>query len=138
MAIVDVDAGKLVEGVGNAIDAIFTSDEERDEGKLNRMKLAVKPHILQAVANIKSAEHSNWFVAGARPFLLWVSGFSLLYNWLLKDFIVMVLVFTSDRSAELVPLLPKIDGNEITGLVSVLLGLGALRTYEKAKGIARK
>jgi len=43
----------------------------------------------------------------------------------------------SDRATEIVPLLPTIDGNEVTGLVLALLGLGAMRTYEKTKGVSR-
>jgi hypothetical protein len=93
--------------------------------------------MMQAQANIEAAKNTNWFVAGGRPSLLWICAIALLYNWILKDFIVIGIVTLNKNASEIVPLLPTIDGNEVTGLVLALLGLGAMRTYEKTKGVSR-
>ena len=135
--LVEFDVGSLGEAVMSGLDNLFTSDEEREKAKLKMMNLMVQPHLMQAAANIESAKSTNWFVAGARPSLLWICAIALFYNWIIKDFIVIGSVTLSDRAAEIVPLLPSIDGAEVTGLVTALLGLGALRTWEKTKGVSR-
>lgn len=135
--LVEFDVGSLGEAVMSGLDNLFTSDEEREKAKLKMMNLMVQPHLMQAAANIESAKSTNWFVAGARPSLLWICAIALFYNWIIKDFIVIGIVTLSDRAAEIVPLLPSIDGAEVTGLVTALLGLGALRTWEKTKGVSR-
>jgi hypothetical protein len=135
--LVEFDVGSLGEAVMSGLDNLFTSDEEREKAKLKMMSLMVQPHLMQAAANIESAKSTNWFVAGGRPSLLWICAVALFYNWIIKDFIVIGIVTLSDRAAEIVPLLPSIDGAEVTGLVTALLGLGALRTWEKTKGVSR-
>ena len=135
--IINFDVGSLGEAVMGGLDDLFTSDEEREAAKLKMMALMAQPHLMQAAANIESAKSTNWFVAGGRPALMWVCAIALFYNWLIKDMIVIGIVSFNKNAAEIVPLLPSIDGAEVTGLVTALLGLGALRTYEKVKDKAR-
>ena len=135
--IVNFDVGSLADSVMSGLDGLFTSDDERSAAALKIQTLMAQPHMMQAQANIESAKNTNWFVAGGRPSLLWICAIALLYNWIIKDFIVIGIVTLSDRATEIVPLLPTIDGNEVTGLVLALLGLGAMRTYEKTKGVNR-
>ena len=135
--IVNFDVGSLADSVMGGLDSLFTSDDERAAAALKIQALMAQPHMMQAQANIESAKNTNWFVAGGRPSLLWICAIALLYNWIIKDFIVIGIVTLSDRATEIVPLLPTIDGNEVTGLVLALLGLGAMRTYEKTKGVNR-
>ena len=135
--IVNFDVGSLGEAVMGGLDDLFTSDQEREAAKLKMMALMAQPHLMQAAANIESAKSTNWFVAGGRPALMWVCAIALFYNWLIKDMIVIGIVSFNKNAAEIVPLLPSIDGAEVTGLVTALLGLGALRTYEKVKDKAR-
>jgi len=136
--IVNVDVGGVVEGVFSGLDGLFTSKEEKLQAKQLLTETMQQPHILQAMANIEAAKHTNWFVAGGRPALLWICGAALLYNWLVKDLIVIAIVVLSGRAEEIVPLLPSIDGNEVLGLAGMLLGLGGFRMYEKTKGVARE
>jgi|TARA_R110000782_G_scaffold193068_3_gene282705 hypothetical protein len=135
--IVNFDVGSLADSVMGGLDGLFTSDDERAAAALKIQALMAQPHMMQAQANIESAKNTNWFVAGARPSLLWICAIALFYNWIIKDFIVIGIITLSDRAAEIVPLLPTIDGAEVTGLVTALLGLGALRTWEKTKGVSR-
>tara|TARA_R110002020_G_scaffold464623_3_gene685458 strand:- start:1459 stop:1875 length:417 start_codon:yes stop_codon:yes gene_type:complete len=135
--IINFDVGSLASSVMDGLDGLFTSDEERQAAALKIQALMAEPHMMQAQANIEAAKNTNWFVAGGRPSLLWVCAIALFYNWLIKDIIIIGIVAFSDRAAEIVPLLPSIDGAEVTGLVTALLGLGALRTWEKTKGVNR-
>ena len=135
--IVNFDVGSLADSVMGGLDGLFTSDDEREAAALKIQALMAQPHMMQAQANIEAAKNTNWFVAGGRPSLLWICAIALFYNWIIKDFIVIGIVTLSDRATEIVPLLPSIDGAEVTGLVTALLGLGALRTWEKTKGVNR-
>ena len=135
--IINFDVGSLAGSVMDGLDGLFTSDEERAAAALKIQTLMAQPHMMQAQANIESAKSTNWFVAGGRPSLMWVCAIALFYNWLIKDMIVIGIVSFNTNAAEIVPLLPSIDGAEVTGLVTALLGLGALRTFEKVKDKAR-
>ena len=135
--LVNFDVGSLAGSVMDGLDGLFTSDEERAAAALKIQTLMAQPHMMQAQANIEAAKNTNWFVAGGRPSLMWVCAIALFYNWLIKDMIVIGIVSFNSNAAEIVPLLPSIDGAEVTGLVTALLGLGALRTYEKVKDKAR-
>jgi|TARA_R110001606_G_scaffold398448_1_gene577526 hypothetical protein len=135
--IVNFDVGSLADSVMGGLDGLFTSDDEKAAAALKIQALMAQPHMMQAQANIEAAKNTNWFVAGGRPSLLWICAIALLYNWILKDFIVIGIVTLNKNASEIVPLLPTIDGNEVTGLVLALLGLGAMRTYEKTKGVSR-
>ena len=135
--LVNFDVGSLADSVMGGLDGLFTSDEEREAAALKIQALMMQPHMMQAQANIEAAKNTNWFVAGGRPSLLWICAIALFYNWIIKDFIVIGIVTFSNNAAEIVPLLPSIDGAEVTGLVTALLGLGALRTWEKTKGVHR-
>jgi len=135
--LVNFDVGSLADSVMGGLDGLFTSDEEREAAALKIQTLMMQPHMMQAQANIEAAKNTNWFVAGGRPSLLWICAIALFYNWIIKDFIVIGIVTFSNNAAEIVPLLPSIDGAEVTGLVTALLGLGALRTWEKTKGVSR-
>ena len=135
--LVNFDVASLADSVMGGLDGLFTSDEEREAAALKIQTLMMQPHMMQAQANIEAAKNTNWFVAGGRPSLLWVCAIALFYNWLIKDMIVIGIVTFSNNAAEIVPLLPSIDGAEVTGLVTALLGLGALRTWEKTKGVSR-
>lgn len=135
--LVNFDVGSLAGSVMDGLDGLFTSDEEREAAALKIQTLMAQPHMMQAQANIEAAKNTNWFVAGGRPSLMWVCAIALFYNWLIKDMIVIGIVSFNSNAAEIVPLLPSIDGAEVTGLVTALLGLGALRTFEKVKDKAR-
>jgi hypothetical protein len=137
MSVVNVDVGGIAKEVMGGLDGLFTSDEERAEADLKVRTMLQQPHVLQAMANIESAKNTNWFVAGGRPALFWICALALLYNWIIKDFIVIGIVVISKRAEELVPLLPSIDASEVTGLVVALLGLAGMRMHEKTKGVAR-
>ena len=135
--LVNFDVGSLADSVMGGLDGLFTSDAERAAAALKIKALMAQPHMMQAQANIEAAKNTNWFVAGGRPSLMWVCAIALFYNWLIKDLIVIGIVSFNTNAAEIVPLLPTIDGAEVTGLVTTLLGLGALRTFEKLKDKAR-
>jgi len=121
-------AGSVMEG----LDDLFTSDEEKANATLKMTELLQKPHNLQAMANIEGAKHSSVFVAGWRPAIGWVCAIGLGYQFLILPFAGLINAYYA-LPAEL----PAIQAAELSSLVMALLGLGGLRSYEKAKGLTK-
>ncbi len=88
----------------------------------------------QTQINAVEAANDNIFVSGARPFILWVCGFSVAYKFVVQPFLVFFIVaFGVDFDVEL---LPALDWSELSSLMFGMLGLAGARTYEKIKGVA--
>lgn len=121
-----------VSAVGNALDKIFTSDDERLAAQAVLEKLRQQPGILQAEINKIEAGHTSVFVAGWRPFIGWVCGFGFLWAFIGHPMFEWVVVLEHLNVAA-----PQIITDNMMELVLALLGLGTLRTYEKTQGVAR-
>ena len=120
-------AAKPITAVGNVLDALFTSKDEKLTHEEVRIRLAQQPDLAQIELNKVEAAHRNMFVAGWRPFIGWVCGLGLVNMFLVNPWIQWI-------AARAGPNLPK---DIILELVLALLGLGALRTLEKIKGRAK-
>lgn len=118
-----------VSAVGNAVDQLFTSDEERAQAAILMEKIRQKPQILQAEINRVEASHRSLFVAGWRPFIGWVCGMGFLWAFLLHPLFEWVVAL---RGLDVVP--PTIVTDNMMELVLALLGLGTLRSVEKMAG----
>lgn len=87
----------------------------------------------QLEINKEQAKHSSIFVAGARPFLLWVCGFAFAWQYIGQPMIHWAfLVWLPETAAP-----PMLEIGPLMSLTLGMLGLGGLRTYEKRLGIAR-
>ncbi|WP_163834668.1 3TM-type holin [Spartinivicinus ruber] len=120
----------------SGLDSLFTSDEERLAAKQKLQETLNQPHLLQALTNLEEAKHPSLWVSGWRPGLGWLCVGLLAYAWILRDFIVIGLSLAN--RPDVVAMLPTIETSELMTLVFTLLGLGAQRTAEKLKGVARQ
>ena len=88
---------------------------------------------IQAELNKVEAQHRTVFVAGWRPFIGWVAGVALaafyIPQFVLASYLWCRLVI---EAGELLPY-PEVNSNHLFELVIGMLGLGALRSYEKIK-----
>lgn len=126
-------AAKPVEAFGNALDSLFTSDEERLDKKALIERIKQRPMEMQNAINLAQVQHRSVFVAGARPFIMWVCGVALAWHFMLYDILTWAAAIWAP---ELTP--PQLTGTEaLTTVLLSLLGLGGLRTVEKAKGLTR-
>jgi hypothetical protein len=121
-------AAEPIEAIGNIIDSVFTSDEERAQGDLLKQKLAMKPSIMQAEINKVQAGHRSTFVAGARPFLMWVCGLGFLFAFVINPILQWI-------APELGS--PELPLDAMLELTLAMLGLAGLRTVEKLNGKAK-
>ena len=86
----------------------------------------------QLEVNKTEAAHKSLFVAGWRPAIGWICGLGMASNFLLIPIANFVLALTG--SAIVIPLL---DTGEMMPVLMGMLGLGAMRTYEKKQGVQR-
>lgn len=86
----------------------------------------------QLLINQEEAKHDSIFVAGWRPFIGWVCGSAFAYTFIIQPMAVFVIVSTKWAA----PPLPTLDMAPMLTVLGGMLGLGALRTYEKTKGVA--
>jgi len=77
------------------------------------------------VNKVEAARHSI-FVSGWRPCIGWVCALGLLYNTILSNILgIWVEV-------------PEIDTTLLVPVMMGMLGLGAMRSYEKVQGVSRE
>jgi hypothetical protein len=84
----------------------------------------------QMKINEEEAKSTNWFVAGGRPFIMWVCGVALLYAVILEP----IARFTAKVLFGYIGEFPVIDSTLTMQVLMGLLGLGTMRTMEKLKG----
>jgi len=80
----------------------------------------------QLGVNKTEAAHKSLFVAGWRPSIGWVCSLGLLYNTIIAN----ILGIWVD--------LPEIDTTLLVPVMMGMLGLGAMRSYEKVNSVARE
>ena len=80
---------------------------------------------LQGEINKIEAQHRTIFVAGWRPFIGWVCGVALAYNFILRDLLLWFI------GPEQVP--PALQMEHLMTVLIGMLGLGGMRTFEKFK-----
>lgn len=128
-------AGPIASGLFRLIDELFTSDEEREAAKLRVLELEKAGELAQIGVNTQEAQHSSLFVAGWRPFIGWVCGLAFAWTFLLYpilQFAVVAFGVPIDLS-----LLPVMDLSEMMPVLLGMLGLGAMRSYERKAGVER-
>lgn len=85
----------------------------------------------QLQVNLEQAKHPSLFIAGARPFIMWVCGVALAYHFVLQPLLVFVITIMRWQT----PPLPSFDMNTLMTVLLGLLGLGGMRSFEKLKGV---
>ncbi len=92
---------------------------------------------IQAVVGSSTQEtkHASLFVAGWRPFIGWVCGLAFAWTFLLYPLVRFILVAAG------VPVdFEKIPATDLSSMMPALLGmlgLGAMRSYERTSGSER-
>lgn len=86
----------------------------------------------QIQVNQVEAASQSVFVAGWRPFVGWACGCALAYSYILQPFIVSIATIMKVQFN--VNDLPHLDMVQLIGLLSTMLGMGALRSFDKVQG----
>jgi len=120
---------------GKLIDRLWPDKAQADAAKLELLKLQQSGELAemtgQMAINQEEAKSTNWFVAGGRPFIMWICGFALAYSAILEPIarFIAIVWFHYDGA------FPVLDTALTMQLLFGLLGLGTMRTVEKLKGV---
>jgi hypothetical protein len=96
-------------------------------------KQAHEAAMAQTNINAQEAKHRSVFVAGWRPFIGWTCGVALAYHFVLAPLIL----FGAGWAGAEIPELPAFDMDSLMTVLLGMLGLGGMRTFEKAKGLTK-
>ena len=123
------------------IDRLWPNPEQRDIAKLKLIELQQSGELARLTAdtelskaqialNQEEAKSTNWFIAGWRPAIGWICGFGFAYAAILDPAarFVATVIFGYMGS------FPAIDTALTIQVLFGILGLGAMRTYEKRHG----
>lgn len=127
---------------GKVIDRLFPDPSQAATAKLELIRLQQTGELAQLSASLDIAKgqlainqteaaSASLFVAGPRPFIMWVCGFAFAYKFILAPAAAFALTAFGHPIT-----LPVLDFTEMSTVLMGLLGLGGLRTVEKIKGVA--
>lgn len=120
--------------VGKVVDRLIPDKAAAEKAKLE-MATALQGQefqvqIEQIRVNAAEATSTNWFVAGARPFIMWTCGFALAYVSIIEPILRFLAHVVFGYAGDF----PVINTDITMQVLFGILGLGAFRTAEKIKG----
>jgi hypothetical protein len=128
--------GPLFEVGKTLLDRFIPDPEAKRQAEAEFVRMAAEGELKQVVAqleiNAKEAAHPSMWVAGWRPAVGWVGALGLFYAAIGHP----VLSWLSSTQGWPVP--PSVDTDLLWVVLSGMLGIGGLRTFEKTKGVASK
>ena len=120
----------LVPAVTGLLDKFIPDADEKAKLAHEISTLAEKQAHESVLAQIKvnevQASHKSIFVSGARPAIMWICALGLFYA--VFAYPVLDIWFT----------MPELNTDILMPTMMGLLGLGGMRSFEKAKGVARE
>lgn len=126
--------GEIIGAVGKIADDLTTSDKERMAAELDAYKAESERMGGQVEINKIEAASGSLFVSGGRPFVVWVCAFALAYAAVIEP----IARFVATVGFAYAGPFPVIDTDLTMQVLLGLLGLGAYRSVEKIKGVARQ
>jgi len=136
----DINLDAIADTVGTLLDKWVPDADERNrlahEIATLSSRQAHEANLAQVSVTKTEAAHNSVFVAGWRPWLGWVCGTGVAFNY-----VALPVIKTSAAlygvDAEAMSYLEPFDMSVMLPLLGGMLGLGGYRTFEKVKGVAR-
>ena len=130
--------GSLVETVGKVIDSVHTSEEEKLAAKTKLKEIEAELSKKQMDINLADAKSQATGIGGImqrswRPLIGMSCALAIAWEFVIKQFLVFVLAAFSIQHNPL----PELDMSTLFPLVTALLGMAGLRSFEKSKKITK-
>lgn len=126
----------IIEIGARLLDKIIPDKDAREKAQFELIKASQDQDFQLALGqlnvNTEEAKNTNLFVSGWRPYIGWVCGIALTYNFLIYPLMLWsIAAYGSDINP------PPLFSEHLMELVMGMLGLGTLRTFEKWKGVTK-
>ena len=128
-----INTAKAISGEFESFEIFNSEIKSASENYSDAVEDGVVVAINQTKINEIEAQSTSFFVSGWRPFVGWVCGVGVGFNYVLRPLINYVLAVFYP----LVEQMKSLDMSQLMPLLMGMLGFGALRTYEKLKKKAR-
>ena len=132
----------LIPVIGTVLEKVLPDPQASADAKIRLMELAQKGELAVLDAETKLAlgqlevnkveAGTDMFRGGWRPATGWACVFGLVYQFILQPVLPWLVAVCGGS----VPPLPPIDNETLMVLLTGMLGLGGLRTFERIKGKA--
>ena len=132
----------VIPAITQALDKIIPDPQAAADAKLKALELAQKGDLAALDAELrlalgqlevnKAEATTDMFRGGWRPAVGWVCVVGLAYQFVLQPVLPWLVALFGAQ----VPPLPAIDNETLMVLLTGMLGLGGLRTFERVKGKA--
>jgi hypothetical protein len=127
---------KLIGPVTSLLDK-FVEDKDQKAKLAHEVATMAQRHAQelakgQLEVNKAEAQHRSLFVSGWRPAVGWCCVFGMMGNFMVIPFANFVLALL-----EIEVVVPLIDTATMMPVLMGMLGLGAMRTYEKKSGVSK-
>ena len=134
--------GAVINGVISVIDKVIPDPGQKaaaqlavlqlqQTGQLEQLKADVQLALAQTNVDVVEAASPSFFKSGWRPFVGWICGIGLAVQFLLAPIGVWILGLLGHPSQ-----FPVLDINSLMTLLFGMLGLGAMRSFDKKAGTA--
>ena len=124
------DIGEVAKDLRAAITGKEIDDPQEKAELLYKLKLLENQLLAgQMAVNRQEAAHKSVYIAGWRPAIGYVFAFILAYNFIFQPLALLVLG-ANGIDVEL----PQLETGELMAIVSGMLGLSGMRTYDKKVG----
>ena len=131
--------GSVIESVGKVASDLITTDKERMQLELEAKRIDQAIDLGQMEVNKVEAANQNLFVAGWRPAIGWVGAGAMFYQFLLYP--ILVWAWTWLQAEGYVPQdvkpPPMLDTEALWVILSGMLGIAGMRSFEKTRGVTR-
>ena len=130
--------GDTVKAVAGVIDDLHTSEEEKQQLKLRFEEIQAKLKSKQMDINLADAKSTAGGLSGFmqrswRPLIGMSCAIAIFWEFVLSKFILFICGLFHYEVLNI----PQLDMGTLMPLVMSLLGMGALRTFEKTKGVSK-
>ena len=130
--------------VTKVIERLFPDPEKQTEAKLKLFELQQSADIAELEAEVKlmtgqmeinsqEARSGNWFVAAWRPAVGWVCTVGLAWNFVLHPTLQWIMAIAGSDVK-----LPMSDLSTLLTILGAMLGIGGLRSVDKALRVDTK
>ena len=125
----------LLEFGKDLIGRFFPDEEERRKAEADFLRQAMDGELKQVIAqleiNAREATHPSVFVAGWRPAFGWCGALGFLYATIGQPTLAWLAAIKGW------PTPPELNLDLLWVVVTGMLGIGGLRTFEKSKGLTK-